>query len=84
MSLRGYHCYDRYSPSIKKTEAIKLIEKYGGIVGSSITAKTDVVIQGYDEETSRKLQRAKEKGIPITNQEGLFNFISNSLKILIE
>lgn len=61
-----------------------MIEKYGGIVGSSVTAKTNVVIQGYDEETSRKLQQAKEKGIPITNQEGLFDFISNSGKPQVE
>lgn len=65
-------------PALTRARAKKLIEEYGGEVTSSINSKTNVILKGYDEETSKKLQDAQKKGIQITDQEGLFKFIAST------
>ncbi len=48
------------SISVSRTEAAKLIESKGGIVQSSVTKETDIVIAG--EEAGSKLEKAKALG----------------------
>lgn len=48
-------------PALTRAKAKKLIEDYGGNVSSSINKKTNVILKGYDEETSKKLQEAEKK-----------------------
>ena len=65
-------------PALTRAKAKNLIEEYGGKVASSINSKTNVILKGYDEETSKKLQDAQKKGIKITDQEGLFKYIAST------
>lgn len=53
--------------SMGRTEAGELIKKQGGNVQSSITNKTTLVIAG--EDAGSKLAKAREKNIPIMDEE---------------
>ena len=65
-------------PSLYREDAKNLIEQYGGIVTGSISGKTDVLIAGIIEVGPKKIQTAKEKNIPIIDEDGLFTIIARS------
>ena len=51
-----------------RNEFKKMIEEYGGKVTSSISSKTDMLINNDTESNSSKNKFAKEKGIPIISE----------------
>lgn len=52
---------------MNRDEIEELIENYGGLTSSSVSSKTDIVIAG--EKAGSKLDKAKELGIEIWNEE---------------
>jgi DNA ligase (NAD+) len=58
-------------PTLGRKEAEELIKKNGGIIGSSVSRKTDYVVLG--ESPGSKLDKAKELGISILSEQQLFD-----------
>ena len=56
-----------------RNEAKAFIEKHGGKVTGSVTAKTDYLINNDVTSTSSKNKTAKELGIPIISEDDLLN-----------
>jgi DNA ligase (NAD+) len=56
-------------PSLSRDEAKDLIEAAGGKVAGSVSKKTHVVVAG--EEAGSKLDKARELGITIVDEQGL-------------
>ena len=56
-------------PTMKRSEAKTLIERFGGKVSGSVSKKTTYVVAG--EEAGSKLQKAEELGIPIWTEQDL-------------
>ncbi len=54
-------------PTLKRDEAKKIIESYGGKAAGSVSKKTDYVLAG--EEAGSKLTKAQELGIAIISEE---------------
>ena len=54
-------------PTMKRSEASKLIEQHGGKTSSSVSKKTSYVLAG--EEAGSKLTKAQTLGIPILTEE---------------
>ena len=54
-------------PTLKRSEAEKIIEDLGGKTSSSVSAKTDYVLAG--EEAGSKLAKAQKIGVPVINEE---------------
>ena len=60
-------------PTLKRSQASKIIEDHGGKVSSSVSKKTDYVLAG--EEAGSKLVKAQNLGITILSEEQLFEMI---------
>lgn len=54
-------------PSLKRSEAEALIEKYGGKASGSVSKKTDFVLAG--EDAGSKLTKARSLGITVIDEE---------------
>ncbi len=63
-------------PTMKRDEAKKLIENFGGKVTGSVSKKTDYVVAG--EDPGSKLTKARELGIKIIDEDELKNITSAS------
>lgn len=62
-------------PTMKRSEASKLIEANGGKTSSSVSKKTDYVLAG--EDAGSKLTKAQQFGITIISEEELKAMLSN-------
>ncbi len=54
-------------PTLKRSEAQKIIEENGGKASGSVSAKTDFVVAG--EEAGSKLKKANDLGIKVITEE---------------
>lgn len=64
--------------SLTREQAVDLINTYGGMVASSISKQTNYLIRGCVQVGQKKLDEAARKRIPITDEEGLFQFLKLS------
>lgn len=62
-------------PTLKRDEAKKLIESFGGKVSSSVSKKTSFVVAG--EDAGSKLDKANELGITVISESELVDKCSN-------
>ncbi len=62
-------------PTLKRSEAKKLIESSGGKVNSSISSKVDYVVVG--EDAGSKLEKAQELQLKIITESELLTIINN-------
>ncbi|MFW5848111.1 MAG: BRCT domain-containing protein, partial [bacterium] len=58
-------------PTLKRDEAKKLIEKYGGNITSTVSKKTDYLVIG--DKPGSKYDKAKKLGITTINEEELIS-----------
>ena len=56
-------------PTMKRSEAAELIEKYGGKVSGSVSKKTAYLVAG--EKAGSKLQKAQDLGVTVLTEEQL-------------
>ncbi|MET0211281.1 MAG: NAD-dependent DNA ligase LigA [Burkholderiaceae bacterium] len=56
-------------PTLSRDEAKELIEAAGGKVSGSVSRKTSYVVAG--EEAGSKLEKARELGLPLLDEDGL-------------
>ena len=54
-------------PTLKRDEAKKIIESFGGKASGSVSKKTDYVLAG--EEAGSKLTKAQELGVKIISED---------------
>jgi len=62
-------------PTMKRSEAAKIIEDNGGKTSSSVSKKTDYVLAG--EEAGSKLTKAQSLGITIISEEEFLQMVNN-------
>lgn len=60
-------------PTLKRSEASKIIESFGGKTSSSVSKKTDYVLAG--EEAGSKLDKAKSLGISVIDENTFMGMI---------
>ena len=58
-------------PTLKRSEASEIVEKFGGKTAGSVSKKTTYVLAG--EEAGSKLDKANQLGIPILDEETFLN-----------
>ncbi len=61
-------------PTLKREEARAMIEQNGGVVQTSVSKKTDIVVAGAD--AGSKLEKAKALGIKIIDESELKNMLN--------
>lgn len=61
-------------PTLKRSEAAKIIESFGGKTSSSVSKKTRYVLAG--EEAGSKLDKANALGIEVISEEDLMGMIN--------
>lgn len=61
-------------PSMSREDAKARIEAAGGKVSGSVSKKTSFVVAG--DEAGSKLEKAKELGIPVLDEEGLVDLLA--------
>ncbi len=61
--------------NMKRDEAKKLIESYGGKVSGSVSKKTDYLLAG--DEAGSKLTKAHELGVTVISKEQLLEMLEN-------
>lgn len=64
-------------PTLSRTEATRLIEQAGGRVAGSVSKKTDALLAG--EEAGSKLEKAKELGVPVIDEDDLLRVVQQTL-----
>ena len=62
-------------PTLKRSDAAKMIEDHGGKVSSSVSKKTSYVVAG--EESGSKLTKAQSLGINILNEQEFLNLLES-------
>lgn len=62
-------------PTLKRNEAKELIASHGGNVTGSVSKKTTLLLAG--DEAGSKLDKAKQLGITIIDESGLFSRLGN-------
>lgn len=62
-------------PTLKRSEASKMIENAGGKTSSSVSKKTSYVVAG--DEAGSKLTKAQNLGVTIITEEQLLNLLEN-------
>lgn len=60
-------------PTMTRSEATALIEKFGGKVSGSVSKKTDYVLAG--EDAGSKLTKAQQLGVPILTEEDFMKML---------
>ncbi|MDQ0215564.1 DNA ligase (NAD+) [Oikeobacillus pervagus] len=60
-------------PTLKRDEATKMIQMYGGKVSGSVSKKTSYVLAG--EEAGSKLTKAQDLGVRIINEEEFMDML---------
>lgn len=65
-------------PTMKRSDAKKLIESRGGKVSGSVSKKTDYVVAG--EDAGSKLDKANQLGIAVIDEEELLKIVSSSIE----
>ena len=60
-------------PTLKRSEAAEIIEKYGGKTSSSVSKNTNYVLAG--EEAGSKLDKARTLGVEIIDEERFLSLI---------
>jgi DNA ligase (NAD+) len=60
-------------PSLSREEAKELVERHGGKVTGSVSRKTDYLLCG--ENAGSKLTKAQQLGIPVIDQDTLYEMI---------
>ena len=63
-------------PTLKRSEAAELIEKFGGKASSSVSKKTTIVLAG--EDAGSKLVKAQQLGIRIIDEAEFLSMIKES------
>lgn len=61
-------------PTLKRDEAKELIQKYGGKVTNSVSAKTDYLVVG--EDAGSKLDKAQSLGVDLLSESQLLEMIN--------
>ncbi|WP_342540407.1 NAD-dependent DNA ligase LigA [Heyndrickxia sp. FSL K6-6286] len=61
-------------PTLKRDEATKIVQSYGGKVSGSVSKKTSYVLAG--EEAGSKLTKAQNLGIRIISEEEFMNMLT--------
>jgi DNA ligase (NAD+) len=62
-------------PTLTRDEAADRIKRAGGKVSGSVSKKTDYVVAG--EEAGSKLDKAKELGVAVLDEEALLRMLSD-------
>ena len=60
-------------PTLKRAEASKIIESFGGKTSSSVSKKTTYVLAG--EESGSKLDKANKLGIEVISEEEFMGMV---------